>query len=215
MNELTMQHVRESKIIAIVRGQAPEKMFSLAKALLEGGIDMMEITFNQSDAQSWQGTAAAIRSIHDGLPEMYIGAGTVLTTLQLAIAREAGAQFIVTPNTDRPIIHAIKALGLLAFPGAMTPTEAQRAHAAGADAVKIFPAGTLGPAYLKAIASPHSHIPFLAVGGVNDTNIAEFLRAGAIGAGVGGNLVNREWIEREEWGKCTALARAYVQAARG
>ena len=164
---------------------------------------------------SWQGTAAAIRSIHDGLPEMYIGAGTVLTTLQLAIAREAGAQFIVTPNTDRPIIHAIKALGLLAFPGAMTPTEAQRAHAAGADAVKIFPAGTLGPAYLKAIASPLSHIPFLAVGGVNDTNIAEFLRAGAIGAGVGGNLVNREWIEREEWGKCTALARAYVQAARG
>ena len=119
MNELTMQHVRESKIIAIVRGQAPEKMFSLAKALLEGGIDMMEITFNQSDAQSWQGTAAAIRSIHDGLPEMYIGAGTVLTTLQLAIAREAGAQFIVTPHTDRPIIHALTALGLLAFPGAM------------------------------------------------------------------------------------------------
>ena len=130
----------------------------------------------------------------------------MLTTLQLAIAREAGAQFIVTPNTDRPIIHAIKALGLLAFPGAMTPTEAQRAHAAGADAVKIFPAGTLGPAYLKAIASPLSHIPFLAVGGVNDTNIAEFLRAGAIGAGVGGNLVNREWIEREEWGMCKPRA---------
>ena len=211
MSELTMQHVRESKIIAIARGQAPEKMLSLAKALLEGGVDMMEIPFNQSDAQSWQGTAAAIRSIRDGLPEMYIGAGTVLTTLQLAIAREAGAQFIVSPNTDRPIIHAIKALGLLAFPGAMTPTEAQRAYAAGADAVKIFPAGALGPSYLKALASPLSHIPFLAVGGID----ADFLRAGAIGAGVGGNLVNREWIEREEWGKCTALARAYVAAARG
>ena len=102
-----MQHVRESKIIAIVRGQAPEKMFSLAKALLEGGIDMMEITFNQSDAQSWQGTAAAIRSIHDGLPEMYIGAGTVLTTLQLAIAREAGAQFIF------PFAEADESMGLL------------------------------------------------------------------------------------------------------
>ena len=133
----------------------------------------------------------------------------------IAIAREAGAQFIVSPNTDRPIIHAIKALGLLAFPGAMTPTEAQRAYAAGADAVKIFPAGALGPSYLKALASPLSHIPFLAVGGIDDTNIAGFLRAGAIGAGVGGNLVNREWIEREEWGKCTALARAYVAAARG
>ena len=97
----------------------------------------------------------------------------------------------------------------------MSPHSEGRDRRIGAEAVPLWPEGPLGPAYLKAIASPLSHIPFLAVGGVNDTNIAEFLRAGAIGAGVGGNLVNHEWIEREEWGKCTALARAYVQAARG
>lgn len=212
MNGL-MEKVRRDKLIAIVRGLGRNHMLSLAGALIEGGINMIEVTFNQAKPDTWADTQAAIRAIAGEFGSAVApGAGTVMTVEQARMAKDAGAQYIVAPNVDEAVIREAKRLGMGAFPGALTPTECQAAHLAGADAVKLFPAGDLGPGYLKAIRAPLSHIEFLAVGGVNEKNAADFLRAGAVGLGVGGSLVNREWIEAGEFSKITALARVYRKA---
>ena len=98
------------------------------------------------------------------------------------------------------------------MPGAMTATEVQQAYGAGADFVKLFPIGSLGSGYLKALKAPLSHIPFLAVGGVNETNAADFLKAGAVGVGIGGNLANKEWIAAGQYHKITETAKKIVAA---
>lgn len=209
----TLDVVKKSKIIAIVRGLNPEYMLKLAEALFAGGIDLMEVTFNQSAPDTWENTAIAINAILEHMAgKMLVGAGTVITDEQLRIAVDAGAKYIVTPNTNPSLINKTKEAGLAAFPGALTPSEVFTAYQAGADAVKIFPAGNLGPAYIKAIRAPLSNIPLLAVGGVNPQNITEFLKVGCCGAGVGGNLVNKAWIEAGELDKITALAREYRKA---
>jgi 2-dehydro-3-deoxyphosphogluconate aldolase/(4S)-4-hydroxy-2-oxoglutarate aldolase len=213
--ENVIECVCRSKVITIVRDMSPEYMLDLAKSLYSGGIEMIEVTFNQARSETWQDTVAAIRDINTHLNgKMLAGAGTVLTQEQLAMAFEAGAKYIITPNVDVSIIHRTKELGLCAFPGAMTPTEIVMAYNAGADVVKVFPASNLGPAYIKALKSPLSHIPLMAVGGINEKNVADFLHAGCIGVGVGGNLVNKTWIEAGDWDRITMLAREYIKAAQ-
>jgi 2-dehydro-3-deoxyphosphogluconate aldolase/(4S)-4-hydroxy-2-oxoglutarate aldolase len=145
--------------------------------------------------------------------KMYFGAGTVTTLEMLNLAREAGASFIVSPDFNPEIIKATVEAGMVSMPGAMTPTEILTAWRAGADFVKVFPTSTLGAAYIKGVRGPLNHIRLLAVGGVNDKNIAEFLAAGCVGAGIGGNLVNKTWIANGEWDKITALAKEYVANA--
>lgn len=99
----------------------------------------------------------------------------------------------------------------MTIPGALTATEVVKAHQAGADFVKLFPIGTLGASYIKALRGPLKHIPFVAVGGVNENNVKDFIDAGAVGAGIGGNLVNKEWIRAGEYEKITVLARKFVE----
>lgn len=208
-----LEWVFERKIIAIVRGLSTEYMLKLAGALYEGGIDLMEVTFNQAKPETWKDTSAAIRAISSHMNgKMLVGAGTVITQEQLDMARDAGAQYIITPNTNPALIRKVKEYGLLSFPGALTASEIQTAHEAGADAVKVFPAGQLGPSYIKAVKAPLSHIPLMAVGGVNEKNTADFLAAGCCGVGVGGNLMNKAWIEAGEWNQITALAAEYRKA---
>lgn len=208
-----LEWAQKSKIIAIVRGLSKEHMTGLAEALYAGGIDLMEVTFRQQKPETWKDTAAAIAAVDSRMNgRMLVGAGTVLSRKQLDMARDAGAKYIVTPNTNRDLIRRVKEYGLLSFPGALTPSEIVDAYEAGADAVKVFPVGNLGPSYIKAIKAPLSHIPLMAVGGVNEKNAAEFMAAGCCGIGVGGNLVNKSWIEAGEWDRITELAQAYRKA---
>lgn len=143
---------------------------------------------------------------------MLVGAGTVITPEQVSMTYNAGGHYLVTPTTQPEIIRMGKALGMGLYPGAFSPSEILEAWKAGADAVKVFPAGSLGPGYIKAVRAPLGHIPLMAVGGVNEKNAAEYMKAGCVGIGVGGNLVNREWIENGEWDKVTALAREFIKA---
>lgn len=207
--------VRETRIIAIVRGFSSDICLHLAEAYAKGGIRLVEVTFNQRAPESWADTAAAIRAIagHFG-GEVRAGAGTVLTEEQLSICADAGGEYMVAPNVEPDLIRSCVKRGMASIPGAMTPTEAVNAWNAGASFVKLFPANTLGPAYVKAICAPLSHIKFLAVGGIRPENMADFLRAGCVGAGVGGNLVNREWIEAGEWGKIAESAAKFVACAK-
>ena len=202
-------------IIAIIRGFEPDICLRLSEAYVKGGIDMVEVTFNQKDPRSWKDTAAAIRSIKDHFAgSVKVGAGTVLTEEQLLMCEDAGGEYMVTPNVNTSLIRKCVADGLMAMPGAITPTEAVDAFNAGASYVKLFPAGVFGPEYVKALVAPLSHIPFLAVGGIGPHNIADFIKAGCGGAGVGGNLTNKEWISNGEWDKITDAAASLVLNSR-
>ena len=212
MKEEIVKAVRDGRIIAIIRGFAPDVCLNLAEAYFKGGIRLVEVTFNQKAPETWKDTAAAIGAIKTRFAgDVHVGAGTVLTEEQLSMCRDAGGEYMITPNVKPALIRSCVEQGLVAMPGALTPSEAVDAWDAGASFVKIFPAGSLGPGYVKAIRAPLSHIPFLAVGGVSPDNVAEFMRVGCVGAGVGGNLTNKEWIAAGAWDKIADTARQLVE----
>ena len=208
--------IKERKIIAIVRGVEPKKLVPLAKALYDGGIRLMEITYSADGSVSDEETAAAVGALaneFDG--RMYIGSGTVLTREQVKRTYDVGGRFIISPNTDTEIIKYTKELGMVSIPGALTPSEAEAANRAGADFVKLFPVTSMGTSYVKAIAAPLSHIKFLAVGGITPENIGEYLDIGVCGFGIGSNIINKEYIAEENYEKIPASAKEYVMVVNG
>ena len=213
MRDTVIQWANKEKIVAIVRGIEPEKCLKVAQALYDGGIRMMEITYDQRNPDSWETTAASIGEIAKAFEgRMLVGAGTVTTTHMVELTHKAGGLFIISPNVNTDVIRRTRELGMVSMPGALTPTDVVTAWEAGADIVKLFPISTFGPGYLKAIKAPLSHIPMMAVGGINEKNIADYLAAGAIGVGVGGNLANKTWIDAGEYHKITEVAKAMVAA---
>lgn len=213
MRETVIQAVLDHKLIAIVRGVYGEDCLHLAQALCKGGIRLLEVTFDQAKTEDWKKTADTIRLLVETLGgQMTFGAGTVTSPELVAMARSAGAEFIVSPDVNERVIKATVDAGMVSMPGALTPTEVLTAHAYGADFVKLFPVGNLGASYMKAVHAPINHVRLLAVGGVNEKNVDSFLEAGAVGAGVGGNLVNKQWIANGEFEKITALAEEFVRA---
>ena len=215
MRETVIQWAYEHKIVAIVRGIEPEKCLKVAEALYEGGIRMMEITYDQKNPAGWAETAQTIGKLVKAMEgKMLIGAGTVTTVELVELTHKAGGLFIISPNTNTDVIRRTRELGMVSMPGALTPTDVVAAYEAGADIVKLFPISTFGPGYLKAIKAPLSHIPMMAVGGINEKNIGEYLAAGAIGVGVGGNLANKTWIDAGEYHKITETAAAMVAATK-
>ena len=215
MREAIIQKVMDKKVVAIVRGVYGEDCLNLAKALYAGGIELLEVTFDQSKPEALERTSDTIRLLVDTLGDkMAFGAGTVTSLEMLELAKNAGAQFVVSPDTREAVIKATVEAGMVSMPGAMTPTEILEAHSYGADFVKVFPTSTLGASYIKAVRGPINHVRLLAVGGVNEKNIGEFIKAGADGAGVGGNLVNKQWIANGEFDKITALAEEFCRNAQ-
>ena len=211
MRERIIQEILEKKIISIVRGVEPDKMVRIAEALYEGGVTMIEVTFNQKNPASWQETVDSIAAIKAAMGDkMFVGAGTVTSVELVDMAANAGAGYIISPDTDPDVIARTRELGLVSLPGAYTPTEAKQAHNAGADFVKLFPCVGDAPAYLKALCAPLSHSKFLAVGGVTADNAADFLTAGAVGIGVGSSLVNKKWADAGEFWKITEEAKRFV-----
>lgn len=216
MREKIIEQVYGSKIIAIIRGMKKETCVQIARALYEGGIDMIEVTYNQKEPDSFPDTAAAIGAIRAEFSgKVSVGAGTVTTPELVELSERAGAAYIISPDSNPAVIRRTRELGLVSMPGALSPTEILSAYAAGADFVKLFPAGCFGPAYIRAVRSPVSHVPLLAVGGIHARNLREYLDAGCIGAGIGGELVNRQWVAAGEFDKITALAKTLHAIAKG
>ena len=213
MREQIKKEIERERIIAIVRGADSEQCADVAQALYDGGIRFMEITFSLKDPQSYGETARAISTVcrrFDG--RMRIGAGTVVSPELVKTAADAGAGYIISPDVNGDVIQKTLDCGLVSLPGAATPSEIMKAHGCGADFVKLFPAGELGAGYVKAVLAPISHVKLMAVGGVNENNAAEFIRAGAAGVGVGGNLANKYWIAAGAWEKITDAAKQLVTA---
>lgn len=193
--------MEQSRTIAIVRGIEHKHIVSVAEALLAGGISIMEVTLNTP------GAPAMIYDLKEKIGDrMFIGAGTVLNMDDAHKAIEAGASFFVTPNIDEEVIRYAAFRNIPIYPGAMTPTEVVRAWQAGATAIKIFPTSSLGAGYIKELQGPLSHIPMLAVGGVREDNLIEFMQAGCHGFGIGSVLFNREEIEQGNYESTTHTA---------
>lgn len=215
MRQTVIDAVQREKIIAIVRGADPEQALNVARALYAGGIRLMEVTYNQKDPSSFQSTADTIAAIAREFEDrMLVGAGTVTTVELVELTARAGGRYIISPDCNAAVIRRTRELGLVSMPGAMTPTEVMQAHWAGADFVKLFPAGNLGVGYVKAIRAPISHVKMLAVGGINENNVTDFLKAGMAGAGIGGNLANKTWINEGRYDKITEAALAIVTAVK-
>lgn len=205
---------REHKICAILRGIPGEKMEAVITSLYNGGIRLLEITFNQKSETRHQETGDAIRLAKSLYPDMCVGAGTVMSKEDAIAAHEAGAVFALAPNVNEEVIKTVVELGMAAVPGAMTPSEIANAYAYGAEVVKMFPAGELGLAYAKAVMAPVNHVPMIAVGGIDINNVKSYIDSGFVGAGVGSSLTNKQMIKDGDWEALTDLARQYVEAVK-
>ena len=212
MTNNTLEQIKKEKIIAIVRGISSEKILDLGMALRRGGIKCMEVTFDQSSREGIEETLRSIRLLVEKGGDICVGAGTVMNVEQVRMAHQAGAKYVISPNTDERVIKETKKLGMVSIPGALTASEVAYAYECGADIVKIFPGGLLGEAYIKALKGPLSYIPLTAVGNINQKNCADFIKAGCVGVGVGGSLVSKTLINEGRFDEITAIAKEYIDA---
>ena len=211
MEKDVLKELEQNRIIAIMRHVSLDKVVPVAKALYDGGIRLLEITFQQGEDHCEEETAQAILKVKSALGEkMLVGAGTVMTPDQAKPAKNAGASFLLSPNVDIRVIEEAKKLGLVMIPGAFTPSEIAAAYQAGADVIKVFPAENLGLGYFKSVMAPMGHIPMIAVGGIDEKNLKDFLSIGLKGVGIGSNIVKRQLVEKEDYAGLTALSRMYT-----
>ena len=179
-----LSQILEHKIVTIIRGANPPDVIKIATALRDGGIRVLEVTFNSPDAMK----VLAELSKKMGA-EMLIGMGTVLDKKTVQQAIGAGAKFIISPSFHPEVIRETKKLGGVSIPGAFTATEIVNAFNEGGDIIKVFPAsGNVN--YIKELRAPLSHIPLMPTGGITLDNCKDFLNAGAVALGVGSALVN-------------------------
>ena len=191
-----------SRIVAILRRTDSRAAVATAKALLAGGIDSLEVTCDSP------GVLDMIRDIARVLGErVLLGAGTVLDESTARAALDAGARFLVSPHLDAPLVRRLADEGVPWIPGAFTATEVLAAWRAGACMVKLFPAGSVGPGYVKDLLGPFKDIPLLPTGGVTIDNAASFLEAGAWGLGMGSALVDRQLVAGGRFDELEARAR--------
>ena len=196
-------------IVAVIRTPTFELVAPVCEALLSGGVLAQELTMTVPDA------LRALREVGARFgDEMLLGAGTILNGAQAHAAIDAGAQYVISPITKLEIIEAAHARNKPVMLGAYTPTEAQLAHEAGADFIKIFPADKLGPAYIKNLRAPLPHLRIVPTGGVDLQTAPEFLKAGCAALGVGSSLLTAEILRTKNWPELTRLAGEFVRVVR-
>ena len=207
-----LETIFRERFIAILRGIAPSDVPPVMEALAKGGIRIVEITFDMLDPETRAKTAESIR--HSIAAGMLTGAGTVLEPDMVDAAVEAGAEFIISPNSDEAVIRRTKQLGKLSIPGNFTPAEVVNAYRMGADIVKLFPVLPEWVNYVKVVHSPLPHIPLLVTGGVTTVNAGKILQAGASAVAAGASLVSSELVRAKDWAEITRRAAAFVAAVK-
>ena len=205
----TIQRIEAGKIIAILRGDFAGREEDIVAAMISGGLTAVEVTLNSRDA-----FAAINRLAKRFGSEMAVGAGTVLTPNEVLRAADAGAQFIVSPNRDIAVIEQTKKLNLVSLPGCFTPSEVVEAVNAGADAAKLFPATSLGPAFVKALRGPLPQIRTVPTGGVTAELAREYFAAGAWAIGAGSELIGKDLFAEGGLEKLRQRTSAFVNAIK-
>ena len=185
------ERIAEIGVVPVVRASSPREARMAADAVCEGGIPIVEITMTVP------GAVDVIRELtKEASSDVLVGAGTVLNAESARRCLDAGAQFLVSPGLNLPMVELAMKEAIVVMAGALTPTEIMAAWEAGADFVKVFPCGQVGGAkYIKALKGPFPQIPFVPTGGVNLNTAGEFIEAGAVALGVGGELVQAEALK--------------------
>jgi len=203
--------IERDRAVAVVRTDEPEKLVQIAEALRAGGIVCIEVTMTVPNALD------GIRAVTNAMgADVLVGAGSVTDAETTRAAIDAGARYVVSPVFKREVIEAAHQLDAAAMPGCFTPTEILTAHEAGADVVKVFPAGALGMGFIKGVLAPLPYLKLMPTGGVSLDNATDWLRAGAVAVGAGSALVDTKAIAAGDWATLTANARrlrASVDAA--
>jgi 2-dehydro-3-deoxyphosphogluconate aldolase/(4S)-4-hydroxy-2-oxoglutarate aldolase len=208
--ENAINKIHEIGIVPVVRAANLDEARRAVDAICTGGIPVIEITMTVPNAP------AMIQELvkHYGT-SVLTGAGTVTTAKQAEICLDAGAQFLVSPGLSVPVLQTAAARGILAIPGALTPTEVMDALEAGAQLIKIFPCGSAGgPKHIKALKAPFPETRLIPTGGVNVNNAAEYLAAGSFALGVGADLVDLAAIRRNESGKIVDMAKILIDSVK-
>ena len=209
MKESDLRRVLDSGIVAVVRSPDSQQLVEVARALVDGGVSVVEITMTVPDALD------VVRAVRRALGDrLLLGAGTILDPETARAALLAGAEFLVAPTLNLDVIRLCQRYDKLVMPGAFTPTEILTAWEAGADIVKVFPADVVGPAFFKAVRAPLPQVKLMPTGGVDLTTAAEFLKAGACCLGVGGQLVEPKAVAARDFDRIRDLARQYINIVK-
>lgn len=200
----SVARMETSGIVAVIRADSPGQLVDVCKALLEGGVDVAEITMT---------TPGALDAIHQASEQLkddcLIGVGSVLDPETARAAILAGAQYVVAPTLNLDVIAMAHRYDKPIVPGGLTPTEIITAWQAGADMVKVFPANHFGPKYFKDVRAPMPQLKLTPTGGVDLTTAADWLEAGAACLGVGSSLVKKDLIKAKDWSGLTKLAKQF------
>jgi len=204
-----IQRIRDTFIFAVIRADSSEQLIDAAQALKDGGCDVLEVTMTTPNA------FAVIEQTRAKLgDDVLVGVGSVLDAETARGAILSGAEFIVSPVTNYGMIEMAHRYDKVAVPGAYTPTEILNAYTAGADFVKVFPAGVGGPAFIKAIKAPLPQVPLVPTGGVDLDTIQDFIKVGADAVGVGSALVKKDALKSGDMAELTRTAAAYLERIR-
>ncbi|AUD04317.1 bifunctional 4-hydroxy-2-oxoglutarate aldolase/2-dehydro-3-deoxy-phosphogluconate aldolase [Spirosoma pollinicola] len=196
----------KAPVVGIIRGLQPDDINQILPVYREAGLTTIEITMNTAGAE------AIIQQAIDHHSEgLNIGAGTVCTLDDLDKALAAGAQFIVTPVISKKVIKACVKHGVPIFPGAFTPSEIYKAWSLGASMVKVYPATSLGPEYIKDVKAPLNQLKLMPTGGISLDNMAAYFKAGADGLGIGSHLFDKKLINEKNWAGLTNHLRDFVE----
>lgn len=207
MMKHVLSKIEETGIVSIIRGIDETKISDTVKALFEGGIRVLEITFDTPGAA---GMIERIQKEYSG--RIVIGVGTVLDQETARIAILSGADFILSPSLNTKVIEVCNRYNKLAVPGVLTPSEIVNAMEAGAHIVKLFPARAFGPAYIKDIKGPLKHVEIMAVGGITLENAREFIRHGAMSLGIGSELVNARLVAEGNYSEITKKVEQFIDS---
>lgn len=205
----TLQKIRTNGLIAVIRGPSPDLTLKMVDALVAGGVRGIEITLSTPDA------FAVTTEINARYGEQIVlGMGTLTEVQHVEKAVKAGARFLVSPVCEPTLVKAMVASGLVVMAGALTPTEVLATYRMGSDVVKLFPGSLVGPSYIKSLHGPFPQIPLMPTGGVSAENAAQWLKAGAVAVGAGGELCPAALARTGQFDKITEIARNFVAAVK-
>jgi 2-dehydro-3-deoxyphosphogluconate aldolase/(4S)-4-hydroxy-2-oxoglutarate aldolase len=207
--EQTLSRMSDSGVVAVIRAPSVDVLVPLTEALIAGGVLSIEVTMSTPKA------IKGIEMLADKFGDKAIvGVGTIIDPGNASDAIRAGAQFVVSPFTDKSVIETVIRHGKVMIPGAFTPTEIMNAWTMGGDVIKVFPSTTLGPQYFKDILAPLPQLKLTPTGGVDIKNVAQWIKAGAVCVGVGSALVTKDAMANKDWAGITAASKSFVDAVR-
>jgi 2-dehydro-3-deoxyphosphogluconate aldolase / (4S)-4-hydroxy-2-oxoglutarate aldolase len=214
INKVTLlNRLVESGVVAVIRQVPEDAIEQVCEHLIKGGVNALEVTVDDPNGFS------IIKKLTTRFKDQaLIGAGTVLDSETAQEAIKSGAEFVVSPILNEGIVKTTLRYGKVSVPGVMTPTEAMTAYELGADMVKVFPASSVGASFIKNMRGPLPQIPIMTTGGINLDNAADFIKAGAVAIGAGGNLVNNALIKEGKFKEIEKIAKSYteiIKNARG